>query len=153
MKIKTAILDYMSGIGSFACALHCILLPFVLAILPAMGLAWLGSEYFGGAMILFTIIFGLWAIYEGFKEHRKCWPLLWFGVGILLLLFSEFYLHDHVFRKEVAFGNTIRIVWGKGHPMHHYVSACGGFIIVIAHILNRFFCKGCHSNCCTENVD
>lgn len=152
MKIKTAILDYMSGIGSFACAIHCILLPFVIAILPAMGLAWLSSEYLGNGMIVFTIIFGVWAIYEGFKEHRRCWPLLWFGIGILFLLFSEFHLHDYVFQKEVIFGNRTRIVWSKGHPAHHYVSAFGGFMVVISHILNRTFCKNCQSSCCEKKI-
>ena len=69
--MKTAILDYTSGFSSFLCAIHCIALPFVIALLPAWGLTWLSSEAFGEGMIIFTVIFGLWAFVSGLKEHKR----------------------------------------------------------------------------------
>ena len=53
-----------------------------------------------------------------------------------------------IVKKEVKFGNTMRMISTKGHPAHHYVSALGGFIVVIAHVLNRYMCKKCSHMCC-----
>lgn len=141
--MKTKTLDYTNSLIASLCSIHCIVLPFVIAILPALGLAWLGSQAFGIWMVLLTAFIGTWAICIGYKEHKKCWPLVWFGFGILALIISEFVLHGMPVQKEIIVGNRHLLVWTKGHPSHHYISAAGGFLIAISHILNQMFCKKC----------
>lgn len=113
--MKTKTLDYTSGIASFLCAIHYAALPLVIGILPALGLAWIGSHEFGATMVLFTIVVGTWAIIKGYKEHRKCWPLIWFGIGIIALVVAEFVLHDYEY-----IGKAIHHCWW-------FYCSCGAF--------------------------
>jgi len=148
MKALTKTLDFTGGFASLLCALHCLALPFILAFLPAWGLAFVGSHTFGMYMLAFTAIVGLAAIVQGMREHKSCIPMVKFGIGLILLVVGEVVLHNMVCEQPIKLGHRTVMAHVKGHPYHSFVSAFGGFMVMIAHILNRYMCKRNCKTCC-----
>lgn len=112
------------GIGaSLLCAIHCALLPLFFTTLPLMSIEILENEQVELGFILFSLIVGCFALYNGYKRHHlKTLPLFVFVAGIALLLFANFLLEDS--RETI-------------------VKITGAATIIIAHILNWHFCKQC----------
>src|SRR6478672_8405035 len=54
-----AIADRFGATASFLCAIHCALLPFVIAVLPALGLAFLADHRFERGFIAFASVLAL----------------------------------------------------------------------------------------------
>jgi hypothetical protein len=65
------------GIGaSLLCAIHCALLPVLFTTLPLMGIELLENEQVELGFILFSLVVGCFALYNGYKKHhRKISPL------------------------------------------------------------------------------
>jgi hypothetical protein len=140
-------LDVIGGASSTACAIHCAVLPLVSSILPALGLAWLASRYFGVGMIITTGIIATWAISKGFRLHNRCWPIGFLGLGLVLLCLSEFCLR-HVYLSPMMARRmhmSSQVLWRMNYA-HYTVSFVGGMMIAIAHLLNHYFHKGCHTS-------
>jgi len=87
----SALLDRIGATGSLVCAVHCALLPLLLALLPSLGLAsWLG-EGFELGFVLFASLFGLAILAWSYRRHRTLRALallvpglagLWAGILI-----------------------------------------------------------------------
>jgi hypothetical protein len=85
-----SLLDRLGATGSLLCAIHCALLPAVIALLPTLGIAeWLGDGFERG-FVAFATLLGLFTIVWGYRRHRAVralWLLLpglgalWLGVG------------------------------------------------------------------------
>jgi hypothetical protein len=150
MKTIIKALDITGGFTSLLCALHCLAIPFIIAILPSLGFAWLGSHAFGLWMLAITFTIGLFAIIQGFQEHRNCLPLVKLGIGLLCLVLGEIVLHEMICEQPIRLGQRVVMAHVKGHPWHSFVSAFGGFMVVFAHILNRILCKRTCKTCCHE---
>ena len=83
-------LDRLGATGSLLCAIHCALLPVIIAILPSLGIAtWLGDGFERG-FVLFASLLGLFTLLQGYRRHRAVRALgmlvpglaaLWFGIG------------------------------------------------------------------------
>lgn len=112
------------GIGtSLLCAVHCILLPVLFTTLPLMGVEILENELLELVFILFSLIIGCLAMYNGYsKHHHKLLPLVLFILGISLLFFANFFLEDN---QETI----IKII--------------GATTLIIAHLINWQNCKRC----------
>lgn len=86
----TPLLDRLGAGGSLLCAIHCALLPLLIALLPSLGVAvWLGNRFERG-FVVFATLLGLFTIVWGYRRHRAVralWLLLpglsalWLGVG------------------------------------------------------------------------
>ena len=84
------VLDRLGATGSLLCAIHCALLPVVIALLPSLGIAaWLGDGFEQG-FVVFATLLGLFTMVWGYRRHRAVralWLLLpglaalWLGVG------------------------------------------------------------------------
>ena len=84
------LLDRLGATGSLLCAIHCALLPAVIALLPTLGIAtWLDNG-FEQAFVAFATLLGLFTIFLGYRRHgavRALWLLLpglaalWLGIG------------------------------------------------------------------------
>src|SRR3546814_18846789 len=74
-----AFLDRFGATGSLICAVHCALLPLVLAALPSLGLSeWLGDG-FELAFVVFATSVGVFSLVYGYRRHRRIRAL-----GVLL---------------------------------------------------------------------
>lgn len=83
------LLDRVGATGSLVCAVHCALLPLLIAMLPSLGVAaWLGHDFERG-FVLFASLLGLFTLIWGYRRHRAVRALgllipglvaLWLGV-------------------------------------------------------------------------
>jgi hypothetical protein len=117
------IADRFGAAASSLCAVHCALLPVVVALLPALGLGFLADPRFERGFIAFASVLAISMAVIAFRRHRNP-RAFWFLVpGITLLLTGAFIGFDH---HLDAAGNL-------GHALT--VSA-GGALVAIAHLVN-----------------
>ncbi|MCR6662072.1 MAG: MerC domain-containing protein [Luteimonas sp.] len=110
--------DRVGFAASFLCALHCALVPVLLAVLPAFGLRLGGWIDIDQAFVVFATLLGATTLTLGWRRHRvfHAWALL--VPGLLLVWIGTFTpLHDHGLR-------------------HAAVMAAGGLLLAGAHLLN-----------------
>ncbi|KPN21044.1 MerC domain-containing protein [Luteimonas terrae] len=110
--------DRVGFAASFLCAVHCALLPVLLALLPAFGLNVGGWIDIDQAFVIFATLLGATTLTLGWRRHRafRAWALLL--PGLALVWAGAFtHLHDH----------TIT---------HAVVMTIGGLLLAGAHLLN-----------------
>ena len=67
---QSSLLDRLGATGSLVCAIHCALLPLLIALLPSLGIAaWLGDGFERG-FVLFATLLGLFTLVWGYRRHR-----------------------------------------------------------------------------------
>lgn len=111
--------DRFGATASFLCAVHCAALPFVIALLPALGLGFLADHGFERGFVAFASVLASWSIGSSYRRHRV--PLaLWLLVPGLALLWLGAYLID----SHEALG------------VHALLVACGGLLLTSAHVIN-----------------
>jgi hypothetical protein len=111
--------DSFGAFGAIVCAVHCALLPFVLAALPALGLGLFASHSFEFLYAAFATALALTSLVQGYRRHRIVRALS-FAVPGLLTVWTGVLLpliHDDVIA-------------------HAVVMTCGGTLIAIAHLIN-----------------
>jgi MerC mercury resistance protein len=117
------VLDRLGMSASLACAVHCAVLPLLLAALPAIGLAWLDSAWVDWTMVALAAVIALRAHRGGFRLHRSCLPSAVAVAGLLAIV------------------TTICLL--KGSASHHCVQASGAVVVASSHFLNRHLCRNC----------
>ena len=105
------LLDRIGATGALVCALHCALLPILIALLPSLGVsAWLG-EGFEQVFVLFATLFGLAVLAWSYRRHRAMRALALLVPGLAVLWVGVLYapLHHSVVPHAVAmtFGGTL----------------------------------------------
>jgi hypothetical protein len=105
---------WMDRIGSAAallCALHCALLPFVLAILPALGLGVLAGTRWELPYVAFASVLAFASLWQGFRRHRVYRALVLLVPGLVAVWAGLLVpaLHEDVVRHAVTmtFGGTL----------------------------------------------
>ena len=126
--------DKFGAFGAIVCAVHCALLPFLLAILPTLGLGVFASHEVEFLYVAFATALALVSLVQGYRRHRVVRALS-FAVPGLLTVWTGVLLpaiHDHV----VA---------------HAIVMTCGGTLIAVAHLINLKLTHN-HANepCCPQ---
>lgn len=115
---------------SAMCAVHCVLTPFLLTIVPALAVTSLAEEVFHQSLIFIILPLSVLAFFSGCRKHRR-WHVFGYGVvGITVLVFAAFWGHDIV--GEV--GERVATVIGSG-------------IIAVGHLKNARLCRRhtCHA--------
>lgn len=113
------IADRVGATASFLCAVHCAALPFVLTVLPTLGLGFLGDHRFERIFIAFASALALGSLIRGYRRHRVASALCVAGAGIALLWIGVW-----LFDSEQARGT------------HAVLVTLGGCCVALAHILN-----------------
>lgn len=110
--------DRFGASVSFLCAIHCALLPLLIAVIPALGVNIGGLADIDQALVIFVTCFGLLMLAIGYRRHRayRAWALLIPGL-ILVWLGAFSFLHEHGI-------------------MHAIIMTIGGLLIAAAHIMN-----------------
>lgn len=107
------------------CAIHCILLPVILPVLPLLGLNAAHNHAFEGFVLLFTMVLGFITLFIGFhRYHRKLYP------------FYALFLGGFIYWQ--------RGIWG--HEYEHVILMIGAALVVGAHLMNMRLCNKC--SCC-----
>ena len=110
--------DRVGAVASFLCAIHCALLPFILAALPFIGMEFLADHRFERGFVMFACLLALLVLVRGFRRHRWSLPLLLATPGLGLLLLG------------VTFAENYSIV------LHSVLVTCGGLLLAAAHFVN-----------------
>lgn len=127
--------DRVGATASFLCALHCAALPFVLALLPALGLSFLADHSFERWFIACATVLALTMLIRGYRRHGGPQALYLLMPGLVML-----WLGGYVFHLETA---------GLWHAL---MVSLGGSAVAFAHIINlrltnlhRYCCANGHS--------
>ena len=117
-EVLVACADRFGATASFLCALHCAVLPFVVALLPALGLGFLANHAVECAFVLFACSLGSLTIGLGLRRHgdRRALALLLPGVGLLL--------------------GGIGLDSGSAPLWHALLVSAGGVLLSLAHLTN-----------------
>jgi hypothetical protein len=110
--------DRIGFAASFLCALHCALVPVLLAVAPAVGMKLGGWLDLDQAFVVFATLLGATTLTLGWRRHRafRAWALL--VPGLLLVWAGAFTaLHNHGL-------------------LHALVMTGGGLLLAGAHLLN-----------------
>lgn len=105
------LLDRVGATGSLVCAIHCALLPVLVALLPSLGVGlWLGDGFEAG-FVAFATLFGLAVLAWSYRRHRVMRALGLLVPGLATLWIAVLYppLHHSVVPHAVAmtFGGTL----------------------------------------------
>lgn len=111
--------DSLGAVAAFLCAVHCALLPFVLVLLPTLGVGLVASREFEFAYVGFATALAFTSLVQGYRRHRIARALL-FAVPGLLMVWTGILL-------PVVHENVLA---------HAVVMASGGALIAIAHLVN-----------------
>ena len=116
--------DRFGATASFLCAVHCALLPLVIAALPALGLGFLANHRFERGFIAFASVLALTTFVIGFRRHRRFRAFWFLAPGILLL----------------AAG--IIVDFESSATLHAVLVASGGTLVAISHLTNLRLAHG-----------
>ena len=105
------LLDRLGATGSLLCAVHCALLPVLIALLPSLGIATWMSDSVEEGFVVFATLLGLFTLVQGYRRHRAVRALgmlvpglaaLWLGIGY------EPLHHDAILHAvTMTFGGTL----------------------------------------------
>ena len=106
-----ALLDRLGAAGSLLCAIHCALLPILIALLPSLGISAALAPGFEVGFVVFATLFGLAVLVWSYRRHRAMRALGLLVPGLLVLWVGVLYppLHHSVVPHAVAmtFGGTL----------------------------------------------
>lgn len=114
-----SLLDRFGATGSLLCAVHCAVIPILLAAAPSLGLSMWLSDGVEQALVVFVTLLGLSSLLWGYRKHRALHALGLLLPGLLALWVGLLY-----------------------EPLHHsavphaVVMTLGGVLVGLAHIMN-----------------
>ena len=118
-------LDRVGTVASLACAVHCALMPFALALLPAALGAGLASGLVEWSLFGASAAVGLACMHRGGKIHRRGFTKAVFAVGLATLALGRV-------SEEREWGR-----WGVA------ALVLGGSTVAAAHWINGRLCRAC----------
>ena len=121
-QAKKSMMDRVGIWTSSLCALHCLLLPILIPLLPFVSASFFAQDWFERTILSLSMIIGFWALLSGFyRYHRQLYPLY------SLLLGGLIYWNKDMF----------------GEAYEPFTIGVGAILIVMAHVVNIKLCKSC----------
>ncbi len=109
------------GVGaSSLCAVHCLLMPFIIASLPMLGLQSLREGEVHPLLAGFVMFFAITSIVPGYRKHKECSTLISMVIGLALVLLATFVIEPNM-------GETSEMI----------VITIGNLLLVLAHVKNQ----------------
>lgn len=125
LKSKSIAWDWV-GVGiSILCIIHCVLIGLLFILYP-VGISFFPEEDWTHVVML-SFVLGVAGIafISGYRKHKKIEPVLWMILGVALVSFAAFFVHDLL-----------------GHSWEPLFAIAGGAALIRAHILNHH-CRKC----------
>ena len=116
--------DKFAVSASTICAVHCIGLPFLLSVFPAIGTTLFGEEAFHVWLLWGLVPLSAFSLSLGCKKHRNFSVLLKGVLGVCVLIFTA--LAGHEILGEVG---------------ERYTTLLGAGLLALAHFRNFRFCR------------
>ena len=112
-------LDRFGATGSLLCAVHCAVLPALLALVPSLGLSFWLSDGVEETVVGFVTLLGLFSLLWGYRRHRAMHALALLLPGLVLLWVGL--LNDQLHHSRLP---------------HALVMTAGGVLVGLAHVVN-----------------
>lgn len=109
---------------SLLCAIHCALLPIILALLPTITLFGFEDEWFHRFLLVVVLPLSVFALLSGLRKHNNRTALAIGMVGLAVLILAAVAGHD-------LFGETGERV----------VTVFGSFLVATSHFRNFRLCR------------
>lgn len=124
-----ALADRFGATASFLCAVHCALLPFVIAVLPVLGLGFLADHAIERGFVLFASALATTMLLVGYRRHgsRTALTVLFPGVALLLA--------------------GVLVDFDRSTTLHAVLVTTGGTLVALAHIVNLRLSHRHDENC------
>ena len=119
--------DNLGAAVSLGCAVHCLLVPFIMILMPFSGLALFMHGTVERLFLLASFGLALASLCWGIKRHGHKSLALGFVGAFLLILTGKIWLDE---------------------PYDLFLVIPGALMLIGSHFLNRYFCKQCLH--CTE---
>ena len=139
MNVPWTRFDQFGFSVSFICAVHCLAMPFLLAMVPYLGSTFIAGDKMEMVMICITLSVAVPTLFRGYLKHRRLLIPACFILGMLFLTLrpgSFEHTHDHFHSED---------------SLHFILAALGGFSLAIGHWFNLKFCRLCSS--CRDESD
>lgn len=124
-----SLLDRTGAFLGFACAIHCLSVPFLIGVLPALGLGFVADERFEWLVLVLAAFVAFFSSRSGMRSHGRKAIVWGFGLTFLWLLGGHF-------------------LSPEGSFLHHLMSALGGFALFFMHLLNLKWARQAHQGAC-----
>lgn len=115
---------------SVACLAHCLLLPLLLTLAPALSVGALEDEQFHRWMLVAILPTSAVALFLGCWKHRSLTLVITGTVGLTLLVLAAFFGHDLL-----------------GEAGEKILTSIGALIVGFSHIMNYRLCKRMSCDC------
>ena len=123
------VLDRVAISTSAVCAIHCLCLPLLLSVLPAMGATFFGQELFHVMLLWLVIPLSVVALGMGCRKHKN-WLVGLFGfLGLVLLVMAAAFGHDFL-----------------GETGERFTTLAGALFIGVGHFRNYSLCRRAECN-------
>ena len=113
---------------SLACALHCLMVPLLLALFPSGALSGLGDERIHLGLLFLIIPISVFSLTLGCRVHKNLTVVAVGVTGICILIFSALLAHDM-----------------GGESLETAGTLLGSVIVALSHALNFKFCRSAHA--------
>jgi len=148
--------DVLGAIVASACAVHCMAMPLLVALLPAIGLGFLLNESVEQMLVFGSVCLALASVGWGYTRHRRAWSIVWVLAASATLLTGAFaFGHDGCADAAIVSahaeaghahgcgaGSTCAAEAGSSN-LPFLLMAAGGFGLAIGHLVNRRMCDAC----------
>lgn len=130
MKSVSMSIDKLAIGLSLLCAVHCLVLPAALIMLPALAASAFGDELFHQWMLVAVLPTSLIALTMGCRRHRNMNVIAIGLPGLIVLTLTVFFGHDTL-----------------GETGEKIASLLGASLIALSHFRNHTLCRHLHCDC------
>ncbi|MEM9445110.1 MAG: MerC domain-containing protein [Verrucomicrobiota bacterium] len=153
-------LDRAAITMSLICAVHCLITPVILVILPIVASTFWVHEQFHLWMLFLVIPTTSLAIFMGCRKHKDRWVIAFATIGICLLItaltrevtgFTSACASCHVCSGPANQMSAETIFKDNAISLHALINTLGGAFLVTGHGRNFWLCRkvSCTpQNCC-----
>lgn len=120
----TPLLDKFAVSTSAICAIHCLCLPLLLGVFPAMGATLFGEEFFHVLLLWLVIPLSLVALFLGCRKHKSRLVALMGLAGLTFLVIAASFGHDVL-----------------GEVGERVATLIGAVAIAVGHLRNYTLCR------------
>ena len=126
----TSVLDKFAISTSTVCAIHCLVLPVMIGVFPALGVTIIGDEKFHEILLWAVIPMTIISLSLGCNKHKDVTPALTGCVGLAVIIFTAIMGH-----RELS--ESLEIL----------LTIMGAVIITFAHLMNFKLCRKAYCDC------
>ena len=119
-----ALLDKLAISTSAFCAAHCLFLPLLIVLFPALGVTTFGQESFHILLLWLVIPMSIVSLTLGCRVHKYLNVAILGGTGLIILIFAAIFGHSFL-----------------GESGERIATLLGSFAIAMGHLGNYVLCR------------